>query len=525
MRLQISVAVLVVMELAAFSAAAAQNNQALWFPRMATPALVALDTAGHREFVAEVRGLESTRGWKASLANDLTSWQCQVVSAVYARINRGTEPGWRVTVRVPADISPELFDLKIASNQGQSVQNQAVSAMPKFDTDFYILHLSDEQIVNDKHTDPSGQYCQTVGTAEEMYWMQEPINLIHPRFCCVTGDEIDYNGALDGWNNWPNWGFRPGAHKKFTVAETKQLETQLSNDYLQCHRGYRVPYVETPGNHDVPPQDKKQFGTGVLWHSIGAQFYERYFGQRSWSFRMGDFYVLMHDWSDPQLEKWAESDYARARADPSIKYKLVGQHFHAYWNGGKSYPFVPQVCDLMLIGHGHTVATIRTSPYFIYEDGPTFKYGIAGFFNFRRESDGWKCDQTASGERNVAKDVWHLFTANGVQKVVRADCSDPMNVTANSVTVTNDLPEEFYDGRVRFVLNKGIYRSVRNGVILAEYNCKNDAKTAVLVKVDIPAKGAITVQVAPVVNETGTGSLLNLAARGGGSAAYSSREN
>ena len=60
--------------------------------------------------------------------------------------------------------------------------------------------------------------------------------------------------------------------------------------------------------------------------------------------------------------------------------------------------------------------------------------------------------------------------------------------------VTNDLPQEFYDGRVRFVLKKGNYRTVKNGLILAEYDCVGE-KTAVLVRVDIPAKGTITVNI------------------------------
>lgn len=500
MNVRISWSLLVLCAYLQFCAAAEPKAQ-IWFPRLATPAMVALDTPANRSFIAEVRASSAAQHWSASLANDLKSWPCKLVSATYTKINRDTEPGWRIRISVPADISPELFDLTIKSSEGIDVQNQSVSIMPAFETNFYILHLSDEQIVNDKHTDPSGQYLQMVGTSEEMVWMQEPINLIHPRFCCETGDQIDYNGALDGWNNWPNWGFRPGAHKKFSVEETKRLETRLSEDYLQCHRGYRVPYVECPGNHDVTPPDKKLFGTNIIWHPISIQFYEQYFGQRSWSFRMGDFYVLMHDWSDAGLKKWCESDYAKASADPSIKFKLIGQHYHAKWSGGESHPFTPQACDLMLMGHGHQVKTIQTSPYFIYEDGPTFRYGTDGFFNFQRTSTGWKCDQTASGERDVSKDVWHLFTDNGKQMLVRTDRPDPMNVSTDSVTVTNDLPEEFYDGRVRFVLDKGVYRSIQNGLILAEYNCKNDSKTAVVVKVDIPAKGSITVKMGPARSE------------------------
>jgi hypothetical protein len=75
-----------------------------------------------------------------------------------------------------------------------------------------------------------------------------------------------------------------------------------------------------------------------------------------------------------------------------------------------------------------------------------------------------------------------------------------MNLTTRSVTITNDLPQEFYDGRVRFILDKGTYRTVENGTILAQYPCMNNAKTAVLVKVDIPANGSVTATVGPITN-------------------------
>jgi hypothetical protein len=150
----------------------------------------------------------------------------------------------------------------------------------------------------------------------------------------------------------------------------------------------------------------------------------------------------------------------------------------------------------MLIGHGHTVATIKSSPYYIYEVGPTFRYGTCGFFNFRRNDSGWTCDQTETA-RDVSRDVLTLFTDNGAQNKVRTDQPDPMNITANAVTITNDLPQEFYDGRVRFVVERGKYTAVQNGQILSEYGCANNTKTAVLVKVDIPAKGSVRVTLGP----------------------------
>jgi hypothetical protein len=441
-------------------------------------------------------------GWGVTISNDLSAWTCQVVSATYSTINRGTEPGWRIAANVPRDAPPELFTLGVSSSESVSVQSQSLSVVPTFATDFYILHMADEQIVQEFHNSPSGQWYNGVGTAEELNWEKEPINLINPRFVMVTGDNIDFNGCLDAYNNWGNWGtlygtnysYRPSGKRYFTAEETSAIEAKLADLYFKYHV-FRVPYVECPGNHDVPPASKSLKSPSppeLEWHSRGAALYETDWGQRSWSFRMGDFYVLMHDWTDRDLKTWAASDYSATLNDPAIKYRLIGQHFTT------DQAFMPASCDLMLVGHGHTATTVQSSPYYIYEDGPAFRYGSCGLFNFRRGQNGWTCDQTAS-LRNMAKDVWPLYTTNGVIRKVRSNRPDAMNVTASSVTITNDLPANFYDGRVRFILDQGTYRAVTNGTILAQYDCYHGNKTAVLVRVNIPASGTISVTMGPSI--------------------------
>jgi hypothetical protein len=471
------------------------NDGALWRPRFVTPSIVALDNVTNRQFVAEVKASPSADQWSAVIANDLKAWPCDVTSAAYAMINRGTEPGWQISLSIPPDVSPELFALTVSCNESVSTQPQAVSVVPAFATNFYILHLTDEHVGNRLHTDSSGQYFEGVGTWEEIKWMQEPINLINPRFAMVTGDQIDFNGALDGWNNWSNWSYKPAGKRVFTKQETIDLENRLSALYTDCHAGYHVAYMETPGNHDVTPPGKRLYGSAIDWHPISVQVYETLFGQRSYSFRMGDFYVLMHDWSDSALRDWAAKDLESSFEGTDIKYRLIGQHYHTVWDGAPTgnYALRTTNCDLMLIGHGHSVATIQSSPHYIYEDGPTFRNGRTGFFNFRKQTNGWVCDQTVSA-RNYTNDVWSLFTAHGVAKKVRTDQPDAMNVTTNCVTIVNDLPQNFYDGRVRFVLKRGKYDQVNGGTILAEYDSTDTTKTVVLVKVNIPASGSIRVQ-------------------------------
>ncbi len=122
-------------------------------------------------------------------------------------------------------------------------------------------------------------------------------------------------------------------------------------------------------------------------------------------------------------------------------------------------------------------------------------------FNFRRQPNGWTCGQTQAPRDS--KRIWPLFGDNGEPRKVRADKPDPMQVGTNCVTIVNDLPERFYDGRVRFLLPKGTYGAARNGVILSEYDSADGALRAVLVKVDIPAEGRITVSL-PVTPRAGS---------------------
>ncbi len=394
--------------------AATEKDGAVWRPRFATPSIVALDSPANRLFTVEVRASASASQWSLTISNDLRAWSCPVLAATYSTINRGTEPGWQIRASVPTDAPPELFTLVVSSSEGAGVQPQSLSVIPAFAADFYLLHIADEQIVNQYHTAPSGMWYDSVGTWEEMKWMQEPVNLINPRFVLITGDQIDYNGALDEWNNWSNWGYKPNGKRTFSRQETLEIQQRLIAFYKDCHEGFRVPYVSTPGNHDVPPLNKTLDGSSppLPWHPIAVPIYETEFGQRSFSFRMGDFYVLMHDWTEPALKSWAEADFDQALNDATLRFRLVAQHYT------NDQAVVPNRCDLMLVGHGHGNVTLQSSPYYIYEDGPAFKYGTAGFFNFRRLPDGWACDQTAA-PRQMTKDVWPLFTAHGAEKSSR----------------------------------------------------------------------------------------------------------
>src|SRR5512140_2791782 len=67
-----------------------RNDAALWRPRFATPAIVAIDSRANRQFSVEVKAAPTATGWSITISNDLRAWNCPVVSAVYSKLNRGT---------------------------------------------------------------------------------------------------------------------------------------------------------------------------------------------------------------------------------------------------------------------------------------------------------------------------------------------------------------------------------------------------------------------------------------------------
>src|SRR5438045_9479965 len=88
-----------------FARSATTNDAALWRPRFATPAIVALDSAANRQFTAEIKGSRLAKNWSARSGNDLKIGSCKIVWAKFLTINCGTEPGWMLQITVEGQAS------------------------------------------------------------------------------------------------------------------------------------------------------------------------------------------------------------------------------------------------------------------------------------------------------------------------------------------------------------------------------------------------------------------------------------
>jgi hypothetical protein len=93
--------------------------------------------------------------------------------------------------------------------------------------------------------------------------------------------------------------------------------------------------------------------------------------------------------------------------------------------------------------------------------------------------------------------VHHLVGDNGTPKVAATyDSPNDGAAASNTVHIKNELPHDFYDGRIRFLVKKGKY-NVTGGKVLAQYDYNDGNNSAVVVKVDIKESNTTTVSIQP----------------------------
>lgn len=458
------------------------NSVTIWVPRNHNPEF----TEPGKTFNVEVRGPDelSKNGWNVTLKNEFKSWPVTVDSVTRGLIHLDTEEGWNLKVRLPNNISPELMELVIEHNSvaEPAISRRSVHIVPDLESDFYIWHQSDQHVTNYRAVHGSGKAHLQWGNGSQqaMEWIDPVINLTNPRFILHTGDNTQIYYDELSW------------------AGFEEAELRLSR-FLNGMDGYTAPSVVTTGNHDVGWSNYIHFDS---W----GDYLTNYFGQREFSFRMGSFYVLNSEWTTTIRLDWARNDYAEAGQDSSIKYRLIASHYYDGIDGSTTVAPAEDPTDLMLVGHSHRTQRWPSSePYPVRSVGSALDYQRAAFWDFRRTSDGWDTPQLDNHADGV--NVHRLVKepeppaqnpANWGHTVVSTDYVKLNDGTSSSnlLEITNQLPHNFYDGRVRFVMTPGDYAGlVRGGEILAQYLSDDESRTIVLIKVDIPENDVITVSI------------------------------
>ena len=402
-------------------------------------------------------GLDSNQ-WNAVLINDLRSWTATVEQAEYGTyVDNNTVAGYRLKVRAPARISPEVFKLAISHPSGGAATNRhSVSIVGCIDTNFYILHYADPQgEAYEPSNSDTGMYG-THGSIRELYWHAPAFSLINPRFMFDTGDELDNNYG-----------------------------TSLSryNDYIDGMCTISAPVLATRGNNDsvISTTD---------WRSI--------IGVESYSITMGSVYICQKDYNQANFTTWFTTDYAASFTNPAIRYRLFGQHFNS---GGQAWsPPAGQYPDLMLVGHGHANLTLQSTPYYIIQTQQACNKGAVGFFEFARTGTNWTCTSLA----NIAAAQFQVMSAGAVARIANTFAyTNNGSCSTNTATIVNQMPSNFWDGRVRFLMKYSVTGyAVSNGVKLAEYPYNGNSNMAVVVKVNIAKSATTVVGIQPLLTLT-----------------------
>lgn len=408
----------------------------------------------HAEMKARI-GLTNVL-WQAALANDLRSWPAVVEQADYGLyVDNNTLAGYRLSIRVPLDIPPEVFNLLITHPVAGSVTNRnAVGLVQNLETNFYFLHYADPQAIafepDNWITGKHGKH----GSIREIYWQAPALGLINPRFMFNTGDELD--------NNYGKSGAR-------------------YNEYIDAMCRIGVPVLATRGNND------SVISTDQWRSTIGVETY---------SINMGSFYICQKDVCEDAFTTWFTNDYANSFTNPAVKYRLFGQHF---FFSTKHTPFcyLPpdgQFPDLMLVGHGHENVTIQSSPYYIIETQQACNKGAVGFFEFANNGTNWTCTTLSSHPSST----WFQVMSTGPVAMIESSFAIPNNGSCytNAATIVNKLPFAFWDGRLRFMMKYSpTGYDVGNGEKLAEYDYNGQSNMAVVVKVNIAASATTIVSI------------------------------
>ena len=406
----------------------------------------------HAEIKAQA-GLPAA-GWTVVLANDLRSWEGAVEQTSYGLLaDNDSAEGYRLTIRVPADIPPEVFQLVVAHpDAGAATNENAVGVIPSFEEDFYILHYTDLQAGGLEPTKPETGMCGNNGSIREIYWHAPAIRLINPRFLLDTGDELDdpyYAGS-----------------------------TAHYHEYAEALGQTGVPVLATRGNND---------------DMISAEEWRTTRGVESYSIAIGSFAVFQKDYNENHFSAWFTNAYAASFTNTAIGFRLYGQHFSD--SGASWLPPAGQDPGLMLVGHIHANTVVQSNPYAILSTAAAHNKGSVGLFEFERTPTNWVCTTLT----NTAEAQFQLMSSGSVSRLQNT-FSFPNDGTSftNTSTILNQLPNRFRFGRLRFLMPySSTGYAVSNGVKLAEYPFHGGSNMAVLVRVDIAPNDTTVVDIHP----------------------------
>jgi len=416
----------------------------------------------------------TTTGWQAELSLGELTLPLPIDQAVY---DPATE-WWTLDAIIPTEVSLyELYDLRVmAAGELDDTTRDAVQILESYREDFYFVHITDTHLPTHYFSDSGGSPADST----EMVDLREviaDINVINPEFVLITGDYVN-EGELEDYLEW----------RSYTRAQRMLYE-------------FAVPTFLVSGNHDLggwvntPPPDGtarrnwwRFFGwrrlddppAGAPWfsqnysfdygpvHFVGMEAYVNYDLWRQ------DIYGT-ESFTSGQLE-WLNQDLATA-AGSQTQVLFYHKDFQ------NQVDLSALDVEMALWGHVHgDRGDLQTPPFDIATNNV---------------SDGQRSYRLIRVNGSMLQPEPTL-SAGGTGQNLRVVYSPSNAGLASTVAaeITNDQPQRFENGRLRFIMPSagGNYSAVGGEIIQVD---QSGAYDVCHVAVDVLASGAQTVTVSP----------------------------
>jgi len=403
----------------------------------------------------ECKGSMTPLKVSAFLFDDDRRQELKVESSEYGTqmIMNQLNSGVLVKARIPEDIAEGLYTLRIVLDGQEDSAQRAVKIVSDFKNSYRFVHLGDLHIQGTKDSREHDEKLKAIA---------EEIKLFSPEFAIMTGDIADC-------------GTRP---------EYLRFVHDLSS--------FNVPTYVIPGNHD------HYYGFSKYSY-FGFDEYEKYVGQKFYSFAYGDDYFIGVDTGD--YEKIYETSLEGIHASqwPWLIRELDGQkgrpggllcvfaHYDHTQGVPEAYHCTDQLLSLFnlypvnlyLWGHGHSNLEKETGNFrtLIVETGST----IQGTYRVI-EIENSKVVGSPVFEAGKLK-LKHEGKNDGSESEARA-------------SIRNEMERALKDLRIKFVLkNTGKNYRADKGKIVETTLSGDRQKIAVVVSLNIAPLTEDTVRV------------------------------
>jgi len=412
-------------------------------------------------------------GWQAELSVGGLILPLPIALAAYDP----TTEWWRIEATVPVVPLYELYDLRVTADGGlDDTARNAVRVIDVFRNDYYFIHITDTHLPDHRFSDDDGSPADSTETVDLREVIAD-INVINPEFVLITGDFIN-EGELEDYLEW----------RAYTRAQRMLYE-------------FDVPTFLVSGNHDIggwtttpppdgtarrdwwrffgwprlddPPAGASQYTQNYSFdygpiHYVGLEAYNNYDRWREVIYGTDSF-------TSGQLS-WLNQDLAAA-AGSQAQVLFFHKDFQYQLN------LAALGVEMALWGHIHSNSgSLSTMPFDISTNNVCD--GERSYRLIRVSGSSLQPEPTlAAGGAGENLRVVYTPSNAGLSSTVSAE-------------ITNNLPQRFENGRLRFVMPAfgGNYSVAGGQLVQVDESGLHDICH---VAVDIPATGIVSITLSP----------------------------